>query len=121
MTLHTDGEDLGWGFAPHQELGYAFGEVAADLENKVISFTGSGTTFIDQEDLGGGAVTARLWAEHVLPEAKRLLTNLMEIQAPMIAAVNLACSATSSSPRTTPPAAMRRTIRSVSCPVTACP
>ncbi len=88
MTLHTDGEDLGWGFAPHQELGYAFGEVAADLENKVISFTGSGTTFIDKEDLGGGAVTARLWAEHVLPEAKRLLTNLMEIQAPMIAAVN---------------------------------
>jgi enoyl-CoA hydratase/carnithine racemase len=88
LTLHSDGQDLIWGFAPHQELGYCFADIAADPENKVIIFTGSGETFIHKEDLGGGGVTAQVWAEHVLPDAKRLLTNLLEIQAPMIAAVN---------------------------------
>jgi enoyl-CoA hydratase/carnithine racemase len=88
ITMHSDGGDLLWGFAPHQELGYCFADIASDPENKVIIFTGSGDTFIDKEDLGGGEVDANLWAAHVLPDAKRLLMNLLEIQAPMIAAVN---------------------------------
>ncbi|MSQ68414.1 MAG: enoyl-CoA hydratase/isomerase family protein [Gammaproteobacteria bacterium] len=89
LTLHSEGQDLVWGFAPHQELGYCFADIAADPDNKVIILTGAGETFIHKEDLGGGSgVTAKVWAEHVLPDAKRLLTNLLEIQAPMIAAVN---------------------------------
>ena len=88
ITMHSEGSDLLWGFPPHQELGYCFGDIAADPENKVIVFTGSGETFIHKEDLGGGAVEADTWAVHVLPDAKRLLMNLLEIQAPMIAAVN---------------------------------
>lgn len=88
ISMHSNDSDLIWGFPPHQELGYCFGDIAADLENKVIIFTGSGKTFIDKEDLGGGGVDANGWATHVLPDAKRLLMNLLEIQAPMIAAVN---------------------------------
>ncbi len=88
LTLHSDGKDLVWGFPPHQELGHCFADIANDSENKVIIFTGSGETFIHKEDLGGGGVDARAWSEHVLPDAKRLLMNLLEIQAPMIAAVN---------------------------------
>jgi len=88
VTMHTDGSDLTWGFAPHQELGYCYGDIGADPENKVIIFTGSGDTFIHKEDLGGGKVDAKAWGEHVLPDAKRLLMNHLEIQAPMIAAVN---------------------------------
>lgn len=88
VTMHTEGSDLSWGFAPHQELGYAYGDIGADPENKVIIFTGSGNTFIHKEDLGGGTVDAKAWGEHVLPDAKRLLMNHLEIQAPMIAAVN---------------------------------
>lgn len=88
ITLHTDGQDLIWGFPPHQELGYCFADIASDPENKVIILTGSGETFIHKEDLGGGEVDAKVWVEHVLPDAKRLLMNLVEIQAPMIAAVN---------------------------------
>jgi enoyl-CoA hydratase/carnithine racemase len=41
-----------------------------------------------KEDLGGSKVDAKAWAEHVLPDAKHLLMSLLEIQAPMIAAVN---------------------------------
>lgn len=88
LTMHSGGSDLEWGFSPHQELGYAFADIASDPENKVVIFTGSGATFIHKEDLGGDGVTAEVWAAHVLPDAKRLLMNLLEIQAPMIAAVN---------------------------------
>lgn len=88
ISMHTNGKDLQWGFPPHQELGHAFADIANDLENKVIILTGSGETFIHHEDLGGGGVTAAAWAGHLLPDAKRLLMNLLEIQAPMIAAVN---------------------------------
>jgi enoyl-CoA hydratase/carnithine racemase len=88
VTMHSENKDLIWGFAPHQELGYCFGDIGNDPENKVIIFTGSGDTFIHKEDLGGGGVDAKTWAEHVLPDAKRLLMNLLEIQAPMIAAIN---------------------------------
>ncbi len=89
VTLHTDGSDLVWGFAPHEELGYCFADIGADPENKVIILTGTGETFIHKEDLGGAdAVDPRVWGEKVLYDAKRLLMNLLEIQAPMIAAVN---------------------------------
>lgn len=88
ISMHSNNEDLVWGFGPHQELGYCFGDIASDPENKVIIYTGSGETFIHEEDLGGGGVDAKTWGEHVLPDAKRLLMNLLEIQAPMIAAVN---------------------------------
>ncbi len=88
VSLHTGGKDLVWGFAPHQEMGYCFGDIGCDPENKVIVLTGSGDSFIHKEDLGGGKIDAKIWAEHVLPDAKRLLMNLLEIQAPMIAAVN---------------------------------
>lgn len=88
ITLHTDDSDLVWGFGPHEELGYCFADIGADPENKVIILTGSGETFIHREDLGGAGVDARVWGEKVLYDAKRLLMNLLEVQAPMIAAVN---------------------------------
>ncbi|MGD9600293.1 MAG: enoyl-CoA hydratase/isomerase family protein [Gammaproteobacteria bacterium] len=88
VTMHTGGGDLEWGFGPHQEMGYCFTDIGADPENKVIILTGSGSTFIHKEDLGGGRPDARAWGEHVLPDAKRLLMSLLEIQAPMIAAIN---------------------------------
>ncbi|MCH7707355.1 MAG: hypothetical protein IH884_02635 [Myxococcales bacterium] len=89
MTLHTNDSDLIWGFPPHEELGYCFADIGADPENKVIILTGSGDTFIHKEDLGSGdKIEPRVWGEKVLYDAKRLLMNLLEIQAPMIAAVN---------------------------------
>lgn len=88
VSMHTDNSDLVWGFGPHQELGYCFGDIGNDPENKVIIFTGSGDTFIHKEDLDRTGPDAKIWGEQVLPDAKRLLMNLLEIQAPMIAAIN---------------------------------
>lgn len=89
LTLHSDDSDLVWGFPPHEELGYCFADIGADPENKAIILTGTGETFIHEEDLGGAdKIEPGVWGEKVLPDAKRLLMNLLEIQAPMIAAVN---------------------------------
>lgn len=95
VRLHTDDKELIWGFPPHQELGYCFADINSDPENKVVIFTGSGESFIDREDLGSGAdgpdsqpVDPEVWGGHLLPDAKRLLMNHLEIQIPMIAAIN---------------------------------
>lgn len=87
MKLHSDGEDLVWGFAPHEELGYAFGDVGDDSENEVIILTGTGDTFIDEEDFGVDEIGPAEWQQG-MEDGKRLLMNLLDIPAPVIAAVN---------------------------------
>lgn len=88
MKLHTGGGDLVWGFEPHDELGFCFADVGADPENEVIILTGTGETFIHDEELGSDPeMDARTW-ERVFQAAKRLIFNHLEIPCPMIAAVN---------------------------------
>lgn len=87
VTLHSAGEDLVWGFDPHEECGYLFEDIGRDPENKVIILTGSGETFIHKEDLAGAVVTPEGWAK-VHFDAKRLLMSHLDIEAPMIAAIN---------------------------------
>jgi Enoyl-CoA hydratase/isomerase len=87
VTLHTGNEDLVWGFGPHEECGYLFEDIARDAENKVVILTGSGNTFIHKEDLGGVVVTPEGWAK-VHFDAKRLLMSHLDIEVPMIAAIN---------------------------------
>jgi hypothetical protein len=36
MTLHSKGGELLWGGRPHEELSYAFGEIARDRGNRVV-------------------------------------------------------------------------------------
>src|ERR1700687_4435854 len=45
MTLHSKGGELLWGGHPHEELSYAFGEVARDHDNRAVIITGTGNSF----------------------------------------------------------------------------
>ena len=88
MTLHSDGGALVWGGGPHEELSYAFADVGRDPENKLIILTGTGDSFcagLDEASLG--KITAAAW-DHLYSDAKRLVMNQLEIEVPMIAAVN---------------------------------
>jgi len=87
MRLHTDDEELVWGGRPHAELGHCFGDVAADRDNEAVILTGTGDSFIDEEDFGGGEITPEIWSR-VLEDGKRLLRNHLEIPVPMIGVVN---------------------------------
>ena len=88
LTLHTDGNSLIWGGEPHQELGYCFLDVGADRENHVIIITGAGDSFCDKYEKGDlREITPGIW-DHLYYDAKRLLMNLLDIEVPIIGAVN---------------------------------
>jgi enoyl-CoA hydratase/carnithine racemase len=87
VTLHSNGKELVWGFGPHEECGYLWEDIARDRENKVVILTGSGDNFIHKEELGGGTVTPEFW-QNLQFNGKRLLMSHLDIEAPMIAAIN---------------------------------
>src|SRR5205085_12468159 len=90
MTMHTNDADLVWGMKPDDELGHAFEDVGRDPENEVVILTGSGETFIHHENLGADvdALPSEMWGSYILPYVIRLIHNHLDIDAPMIAAVN---------------------------------
>ncbi len=88
MQLHTDGGTLRWGESPHSELGRCFYDIGSDPDNKVIIMTGTEDKFIArfarEERLD---MTPQRW-DHIYWDAKKLLMNHLDIEVPMIAAVN---------------------------------
>lgn len=88
LTLHTNGNSLIWGGEPHQELGYCFLDVGADRENHAIIITGAGDSFCDKYEKGDlREISPGIW-DHLYYDAKRLLMNLLDIEVPIIGAVN---------------------------------
>lgn len=90
VTMHTEGKDLVWGMKPDDELGRAFVDIGGDEENQVVILTGTGETFIHHEDLGADfdQLPAEMWGGYILPYVIRLIHNHLDIDAPMIAAIN---------------------------------
>src|SRR5277367_1394083 len=96
MQFHNDGGELEWGFNVHHEISFVWRDVGADMGNKVIILTGAGDAFCRREafkadhDLTDAAERARIWiaaAEH----GRRIERDLLEIDTPMIAALNGPC------------------------------
>ncbi|MEP2374414.1 enoyl-CoA hydratase/isomerase family protein [Ilumatobacter sp.] len=90
ITLHSTGDSLMWGARPHQELAELFAAVAADRDNRCVIVTGSGDRFIDftgasEMAAAGGPAGA---GGRILWEGKRLINNYLDIDVPVIAAVN---------------------------------
>jgi hypothetical protein len=55
MTLHTNDAELKWGMGPHEELSYAFNDIARDHENRCVIMTGTGEAFCAEVDAGKGS------------------------------------------------------------------
>jgi enoyl-CoA hydratase/carnithine racemase len=90
MTLHTNGGPLMWGELPHRELPRAFYEISADRENLCVIMTGAGDAFIPGIDMDGvrfAMASNEAWYKQVF-EGTKLLLNLLDIDVPVIAAVN---------------------------------
>ncbi len=87
ITFHTDGGSLKWSPRVHRGLGDAFADIAADRENRVLIMTGAGDDFLTQSVYPGRQMLPRDW-DGIYWEGKRLLTNLLEIDALIIGAVN---------------------------------
>jgi enoyl-CoA hydratase/carnithine racemase len=88
LRLHTDDGPLVWGAGPHSELGHCFQVAGSDPANRVIVITGTGESFIRAlDDSWVGAMTAPKW-ERIFTNGKRLLGALLDIEVPVVAAVN---------------------------------
>lgn len=101
-SLHTNGGELQWSAEVHEELSYAFYDIARDRENRCVILTGKGQAFCAQMDTSGGPAGLQVSGEardtaagipsiawdHIYNDAKYLLMNLLNIEVPMIAAVN---------------------------------
>jgi enoyl-CoA hydratase/carnithine racemase len=89
ITFHTSGGPLKWSMSAHEELGYAFADVSRDEENKAIIMTGTGDAYCAELDMGTSLrqMTTEIW-DHVYKDAKHLLMNLLDIEVPIVAAIN---------------------------------
>ena len=89
MTFHTDGGELQWGGGPHTEFPQAFADVGSDPENRIVIMTGSGEAFSGPQGTAAGTPKrAPAQWDQTYWEGKRLLTNLLDIEVPMISAIN---------------------------------
>jgi enoyl-CoA hydratase/carnithine racemase len=88
IAFHTNGGPMKWSGSSHEELGYAFADIGRDEENKIVIMTGMGDAFCAELDMQGVAgITPDMW-DHVYKDAKHLIMNLLDIEVPVIAAVN---------------------------------
>lgn len=91
IAIHRDGGTALWEAMPggiHDQLGQAFYEVGRDAENQVVIITGTGDEFLTKVDFAGTPpMTAAIWHQ-IFKEGKDLLTNLLDIEVPVIGAVN---------------------------------
>jgi enoyl-CoA hydratase/carnithine racemase len=82
------GQSLVWDEPAHRELPELFDAIARDRRNRVMILTGSGDDFCARADLGGwGATSASSW-DKIYSEGKALLRGLLDIEIPVVAAVN---------------------------------
>jgi enoyl-CoA hydratase/carnithine racemase len=88
VTFHTGGREMIWQPGPHTEYGELFTDIARDPDNKCVILTGTGSSFCAEIDAASfGRTTAQSW-DRIIFEGKHLLMDLLDIEVPMIAAVN---------------------------------
>src|SRR5262249_27523673 len=89
MTFHTDGGPLQWGLLPHAGFPRASNDVRSDRENKVLILPGPGDLYSGPRAAGGPGMpsTPAEW-DRVYWEGKHLLMSLLDIEVPMISAIN---------------------------------
>jgi enoyl-CoA hydratase/carnithine racemase len=92
VTLHTEGQSLRWGFLPHGELPLAFHDIAGDRDNRVVILTGTGAEFSGPRATPGtSSFPTRPTTEtidRIHWEGRHLLMKLLDIEVPIISAIN---------------------------------
>ncbi len=89
ITFHTNGGTLQWGGVPHEEFPRAFHDIGNGPGNRVVIMTGTGDTFSGPPGTpAAGPKRAPAEWDPVYREGKHLLQNLLDIDVPVISAIN---------------------------------
>ena len=94
VRLHSRDGSLKWNGRAHRELSELWGLMSADRDNRVVVLTGTGEYFISVTDherltkpLVHGEVREQDWDRAVF-EGVRLVTHLLEMDVPVVCALN---------------------------------
>src|ERR1700758_5411350 len=92
VPLPTEGQSRRWGFLPHGELPELFHDIGADRDNRVVILTGTGPEFSGPRATPGtSSFPSRPTIERIDRihwEGRHLLMNLLNIEVPVISAIN---------------------------------
>ena len=87
IRLHSNGGPVVYASSHHNDWVHAFFDISADRDNKVLIITGTGDEFIATEQWDLPYDKVEHW-DKIYWEGKRVLQHLLDIDIPVIAAIN---------------------------------
>jgi enoyl-CoA hydratase/carnithine racemase len=88
VALHTDGRVLVFNGHTHEQFVDLFHAIGSDPDNRVVILTGSADAFMETIAPDGFDFFTPRGYDKIYREGKRVLMNILDIEVPMIAAVN---------------------------------
>jgi enoyl-CoA hydratase/carnithine racemase len=88
VVLHTNGGKLIFNGHTHEQFVDLFHEIGRDRGNRVVILTGSGDAFMDSITQDGFDFFTPLGYDKIYREGKKVLMNILDIEVPMITALN---------------------------------
>ncbi len=88
VRLHTEGGKLIFNGHTHEQFVDLFHHIGEDRDNRVVILTGTGEAFMDTIDPDGFDFFTPLGYDKILREGRKVLSNILDIEVPMIAALN---------------------------------
>jgi len=88
VALHTDGGKLVFNGHTHEQFVHLFHSIGEDHHNRVVILTGSGDAFMDGISPEGFDFFSPQGYDKILREGRKVLSNILDVEAPMIAALN---------------------------------
>jgi enoyl-CoA hydratase/carnithine racemase len=88
VALHTNGGTLVFNCHTHEQFVDLFHAIASDRANRVVILTGSGEAFMESISPEGFDFFSPQGYDKIYREGKKVLMNILDIEVPLIAAVN---------------------------------
>src|ERR1700740_2748799 len=88
VAFHTDGGTLVFNGFTHEQFVHLFHAIGSDPDNRVVILTGSGDAFMETITPDGFDFFSPQGYDKIYREGKKVLMNILDIEAPLIAAVN---------------------------------
>jgi enoyl-CoA hydratase/carnithine racemase len=88
VVLHTKGGTLVFDGHSHEQFVDLFHAIGSDADNRVVILTGSGSAFMEELSPEGFDFFTPRGYDKIYREGKKVLMNILDIEVPLIAAVN---------------------------------
>jgi enoyl-CoA hydratase/carnithine racemase len=88
ITLHSNGDTLVFDGYTHEQFVDLFNAVGRDSANRVVILTGTGDAVMEEIAPGGFDFFTPTGYDKIYREGKKVLMNILDIEVPMIAALN---------------------------------